>query len=87
MRTKHAGIDTDQEREHADAEKAQEPETISVPQAGRRLGIGPSAAYEAARRGDIPILQFGRRKVVPVRAFSRLLAGDDWSPPGKGQSA
>jgi hypothetical protein len=28
------------------------PKTLSVPEAGRWLGIGRNASYEAARRGD-----------------------------------
>ena len=49
--------------------------TISVPEAGRRLGIGRNAAYEAARCGDLPVLKFGKRIVVPLAAFERKLAG------------
>jgi hypothetical protein len=50
--------------------------TISVPEAGRRLGIGRNAAYEAARRGDLPTLRFGKRLVVPLPAFeAKLVAG------------
>ena len=48
--------------------------TISVPEAGERLGIGRNAAYEAARRGDIPVVRIGKRIVVPLLAFERLLA-------------
>jgi len=47
--------------------------TISVPQAGRRLGLGKNAAYEAARRGELPILRFGRKLRVPLVALERLL--------------
>jgi excisionase family DNA binding protein len=48
--------------------------TISVPEAGRRLGLGKNASYEAARRGELPVLRFGRRLRVPVVAFERLLS-------------
>jgi len=47
--------------------------TISVPEAGRRLGLGKNASYEAARRGELPVLRFGRKLRVPVVAFERLL--------------
>lgn len=40
--------------------------TVSVPEAGRALGIGRDAAYAAAERGEIPTLRIGRRLVVPV---------------------
>jgi len=33
-----------------------------------------NAAYEAARRGEIPVLRIGRRLVVPIVAFEALLA-------------
>jgi hypothetical protein len=32
------------------------PATLSVPEAGRRLGLGKNASYEAARRGELPVL-------------------------------
>lgn len=48
--------------------------TMSVPEAGRRLGIGRNAAYEAAHRGDIPAIRIGRRYIVPRVAFERMLA-------------
>jgi hypothetical protein len=49
-------------------------ETISVPEAGKRYyGLCRSASYEAAARGDIPFIQVGRLKRVPVRAMERKL--------------
>ena len=47
--------------------------TMSVPEAGRRLGIGRNAAYEAAARGEIPMIRIGRRMLVPRAAFDRML--------------
>ncbi|WP_454115480.1 hypothetical protein [Microbacterium lacticum] len=36
--------------------------------AGREFyGLGETAAYAAARRGDIPTLRIGRKLIVPVR--------------------
>ena len=49
--------------------------TISVPEAGKRLGLGRNASYEAARRGEIPVLKFGKRLVVPIAALERKLEG------------
>lgn len=41
--------------------------TISVPDAGALFfGLARGAAYEAAKKGDIPIIRVGRRLVVPV---------------------
>jgi excisionase family DNA binding protein len=48
--------------------------TLSVPEAGRLLGLGRNASYEAARRGELPVLNFGRKKRVPCVAFQRMLA-------------
>jgi excisionase family DNA binding protein len=47
--------------------------TVSVPEAGRRLGLGKNLSYEAARRGELPVLRFGRKLRVPVVALERLL--------------
>jgi Helix-turn-helix domain len=49
--------------------------TITVPQAGRALGIGRNAAYEAARNGQLPTIRIGKRLLVPIVAFKRLLTG------------
>ena len=48
--------------------------TMSVPEAGRRLGIGRNTAYEAARQGQLPVIRIGRRMMVPVAAFEAMLA-------------
>lgn len=47
--------------------------TMTVPEAGRALGLGRNAAYEAARAGEIPTVQFGKLLRVPIRALERLL--------------
>lgn len=49
--------------------------TMSVPEAGRLLGLSRNAAYEAARRREIPVLRFGRKLRVPRVALERLLRG------------
>ena len=50
---------------------------MTIPEAGARLGLGRSAAYEAARRGEIPTIQFGRLKRGPIVAFDRMLGGGE----------
>jgi excisionase family DNA binding protein len=50
--------------------------TLTVEEAGRLLGLGRSASYEAARRGQIPTLRFGRRVLVPKAQLDALLAGN-----------
>ncbi len=47
--------------------------TLSIPEAGKTLGIGRSAAYEAARTGQLPTIRIGRRLLVPIVALERLL--------------
>ncbi|GEP00026.1 helix-turn-helix domain-containing protein [Methylobacterium haplocladii] len=48
--------------------------TITVEEAGRRLGVSRNTAYEAAGRGEIPAIRIGRRLLVPLVAFERMLA-------------
>ncbi len=47
--------------------------TLTVPEAGRFIGLGRAASYEAARRGQLPTLRFGKRLLVPTAEFRRLL--------------
>jgi excisionase family DNA binding protein len=54
--------------------------TMSVEEAGRRLGIGRNAAYEAARRGDIPVIRLGKRYLIPIAALERMLQAEPARP-------
>ena len=48
--------------------------TISVPEAGRTFyDLGKRASYEAAQRGDIPVIKVGRKLRVPVAAIEEKL--------------
>ena len=49
--------------------------TWTVAEAARLLGISKDTAYEAARRGELPVKVFGRRMLVPRGALLRLLDG------------
>lgn len=51
--------------------------TLSVVEAGKVLGIGRGAAYEAARRGQIPTIKLGERLRVPTARLLALLNGDE----------
>ncbi len=51
--------------------------TLSVTESAELLGISRALAYELVARGELPSLQFGRRRVVPWRAIERLLASCD----------
>jgi hypothetical protein len=49
--------------------------TMSVPYAGRLYyGLGRNGSYEAAKRGEIPVIKVGARLRVPVIAMERKLA-------------
>jgi hypothetical protein len=61
------------DREEADA-MTDEVMTIDVPTAGRKyFGLSRNAAYDAAKRGDLPTIKIGRLLRVPVRALERML--------------
>jgi predicted DNA-binding transcriptional regulator AlpA len=47
--------------------------TISDEQTAEVLGVGRTAAYDAARRGEFPTRRLGRRLVVPVPALLEWL--------------
>ncbi len=47
--------------------------TLSVEEVASLLGLGRTAAYEAARRGEIPCRKLGRRVIVPVPALLEWL--------------
>jgi hypothetical protein len=52
----------------------QTPQTLSVPEAGKRyFGLSRNASYAAAQRGQLPIIRIGRLLRVPVRAMERML--------------
>ena len=52
---------------------------ISVPEAGKRLGIGRSAAYAAAANGELPVIRIGGLLRVPLAALERKLAAAEKS--------
>jgi excisionase family DNA binding protein len=43
--------------------------TISIEQTAQLLGLGRTATYDAARRGELPTRRLGRRLLVPVPAL------------------
>ena len=52
---------------------AEQPKTLSVPDAGMKyFELKRHAAYAAARRGDIPVIKIGRYRRVPVAALERI---------------
>jgi excisionase family DNA binding protein len=61
------------ERKHSVLDELAAQATISIEQAAKVLGLGRTAAYEAARRGEFPTRRLGRRVVVPVPALLEWL--------------
>jgi excisionase family DNA binding protein len=59
------------------APPAEPPAVLTVPEAGRLLRIGRGAAYEAARRGELPVVRIGRTLRVPRHALMSLLNADE----------
>lgn len=48
--------------------------TLDVPEAGRRyFGLSRGGSYDAAKRGDLPVVRIGRRLRVPIVALERML--------------
>jgi hypothetical protein len=48
--------------------------TLSVPEAGRcYFNLGRNGAYDAVKRGEIPVIKIGRRLRVPIVALERML--------------
>ena len=51
--------------------------TYDIREVAQILGIGQTLAYDAARRGEIPVLRIGGRYVVPRERFQKWLAGEE----------
>jgi excisionase family DNA binding protein len=47
--------------------------TVTVPEAGKALGLTRHGAYAAAKRGEIPTLRFGRLLRVSRRWLDQVL--------------
>lgn len=55
---------------------------LPIVEAGGWVGLGRTASYEAAKRGELPTLRFGRRLMVPTAKLLALLGLDsDQRPP------
>jgi len=54
-----------------------EPLCISIPAAGRLLGVSRQTAYSMARMKQLPVIRCGQRRlVVPLLALRRMLEGE-----------
>lgn len=47
---------------------------LSVPEAAALLGISRNLAYEMAKQGQLPVVKFGRRLLVPKVALEKMLS-------------
>jgi excisionase family DNA binding protein len=56
-----------------DLEPRSFPPTVSVSEAAILLGVSRSAAYRAAKAGQIPTIAFGRRLLVPTCQLLEML--------------
>jgi excisionase family DNA binding protein len=54
--------------------------TVSVEEAAQWCGLGRSAAYEAVRRGELPVLHFGRSLRVPTALLRQMLGLKESEP-------
>jgi len=53
------------------------PYGLSIPDAGKMIGLGKNASYDAAKAGKIPVMEFGKQKIVPrLEWLKRIGAGD-----------
>ena len=49
--------------------------TWSVPEAGQRIyGLSRRSSYQAAKRGDLPVVRVGRLDRVPIAAVAAMFA-------------
>jgi hypothetical protein len=53
-----------------------DPLTYDIPKAGALAGLSRNASYGAAARGEMPTIKLGWRKVVPAKAWLKILNGD-----------
>ena len=49
----------------------------SIQEVAELLGISRSYAYELVRKGEIPVLMLGKKRVVPKEKFYRWVNGEE----------
>lgn len=55
---------------------AEERLTYDVPEAGRLAGLGRDSAYNAVKRGEMPIVKIGNKFLVPKKKWDAILNGE-----------
>jgi len=53
------------------------PYGLSIVAAGKMIGLGKNASYDAAKAGKIPVLIFGGQKIVPRGTWLKQIGADD----------
>jgi excisionase family DNA binding protein len=46
---------------------------ITVPEAAAMLGVSRNFAYELVKRGELPVIRFGKRLLIPRLALEKRL--------------
>jgi len=46
---------------------------MGVPEAARRLGVSRNFGYELVKRGELPVVRFGKRLLIPRVALEKKL--------------
>ena len=46
---------------------------MPVPEAARKLGVSRNFGYELVKRGQLPVIRFGKRLLIPKVALERML--------------
>ena len=52
------------------------PHGLSIVEAGKMIGLGKNASYDAAKAGEIPVLIFGGQKIVPRGTWLKKIGAD-----------
>ena len=50
---------------------------LSIVEAGKMIGLGKNASYDAVKAGKIPVLIFGDQKIVPRGTWLKQIGADD----------
>ena len=58
------------------------PLTLSVAEVAEALGVSVDLVYSLCDEGLLPVLQLGKRKVIPRQAIDQIIATamDGWTP-------
>lgn len=57
-----------------------ERKTMTIDEVATVLGVNRKSAYDAAHRGEIPVVKIGARLLVPREAFEKMLASGTYPP-------